>query len=92
MQLCDKLGLITWSWNGHQYKYSLVLGAKMRWLWLTSSINCSHKNRNSLIDYIFSGNSTKKANKYSPVTDRKEIDTRDIQQMVIETRIEIYLK
>ena len=26
------------------------------------------------------------------VTDRKEIDTRDIQQMVIETRIEIYLK
>ena len=66
----------------------MFLGVKKMWLWLTSSIICPSKNQNSLIDYIFSGNSTKKANKYSPVTDRKEIDTRDIQQMVIETRKE----
>ena len=34
------------------------------WLRLTSSIICPCKNQNSLIDYIFSGNSTKEANKY----------------------------
>ena len=37
---------------------------KKMWLQLTSSINCSCKNQNSLIHYIFSGNPTKEANKY----------------------------